>query len=209
MYDSAFQILFLGEDGPWQKLSQALAEAPGVSLKIHRARSLNELFLVLAGGTWHAVALDLHAWNFQGLHYVEKVRSEYPALPIVALYSLSVQGLATKATTVGASRCVDLDHLSADALHSAVLSCLSDNKAKSHLRTDSQMQITLDLPQNSLPTASKNLLISHALKNLLCVISSNADILAEHLESSGPGVHSVSEIKKAARSAAELMRQIR
>ena len=209
MYDSAFQILFLGEDQPWLKLSQALADAPGVSLKVHRARSLNELFLVLAGGRWHAVVLDVHAWNFQGLHFVEKVRSEYPAFPIVALYSLSVSGLATKAMTVGASRCLDLDHLTADALHSAVLFCLSASKSQSHLRKDSQMQLTFNIPEDSSPSSNKNLIISHALKNLLCVISSNADILAEHLDSSGPGVHSVSEIKKAARSAAELMRQLK
>jgi len=209
MYDSVFQILFLGEDQPWSRVSQALAEAPGVSVKVHRTRSLNELFLVLAGGSWHAVVLDVHAWNFQGLHFVEKVRSEYPAFPVIALYSPAVSSLHSKAIYSGASRCLALDHFTADALHGAVLSCLSENKSKSHLRKGSQMPLTLVGPRGSELPASKNQVISHALNNLLCVITSNAEILEDHLQSSGPDIHSIAEIKKAARSAAELMRHLK
>jgi CheY-like chemotaxis protein len=209
MYGSAFQILFLGEDQPWSKLSQTLAEAPGVSVKIHRTRSLNELFLVLAGGSWHAVALDAHAWNFQGLHFVEKVRSEYPALPIIALYSPAVPDLHSKAIHSGASRCLAVEHLTAGAVHDAVLSCLSENKSESHLRRESQMPLSFVGPGGSELPASKNQIISHALNNLLCVISSNADILEDHLQSTGPDFHSIAEIKKAAKSAAELMRHLK
>ena len=209
MYDSAFQILFLGEDRPWAKVSQSLAEAPSVPAKVHRARALNELFLVLAGGSWHAVVFDVHAWNFQGLHFVEKVRSEYPAFPVIALYSHSVSGLHSKAIHSGASRCLAVDHFTAEALHEAVLSCLSENKSKSHLRKGSQMPLPLVGPAGAEHTASKNQVISHALNNLLCVITSNADILADHLQSSGPDIHSVAEIKKAAMSAAELMRHLK
>lgn len=209
MYDSVFQILFLGEDRPWAKVSQALAEAPGVPVKVHRTRSLNELFLVLAGGNWHAVVFDTHAWNFQGLHFVEKVRAEYPAFPVVALYSPSVSGLHAKAIHSGASRCLAVEHFTADALHEAVLSCLSDNKSKSHQVRSSQMPINLAGPDGIEAAASKNQIISHALNNLLCVITSNADILADHLQSSGPDIHSVAEIKKAAKSAAELTRHLK
>jgi len=209
MYDSDFQILFLGEDLAWSKVSQALADAPRVSLTIHRAQSLNELFLILAGGTWHAVLIDVHAWNFQGLHYIDKVRSEYPAFPIFALYSSSMFDLAAKANNVGASRCLLLEQFSADSLHSAVLSCLSEHKSQSYSRKATPVQLTFNIPDSSSLPSSKARIISHALNNLLCVITANADILAEHLNGSGPGVHSLAEIKKAAKSAADLMRQLK
>jgi DNA-binding NarL/FixJ family response regulator len=209
MYDSDFQILFLGEDLAWSKISQSLADAPRPSLKIHRAQSLNELFLILAGGNWHAVLIDIHAWNFQGLHYVDKVRSEYPAFPVFALYSTSVNDLIAKAKNVGASRCLPLEQFSPEALHSAVLSCLSEQKSQSRLRKAAPVQLTFNIPDTSSLRSSKTLIISHALNNLLCVITANADILAEHLDGSGPGSHSLAEIKKAAKSAADLMRQLK
>jgi len=128
MQDSVIQILFLGENPSWSKLSQALSAAPDAPLHVQRLDSLADIFPALAVGRWHAVALDLHAWNFQGLHYVEKVRSEYPAFPIVALYSPSIPELDTKATTCGASRCIPFDHLTADSLEFAIASTLSDSE---------------------------------------------------------------------------------
>jgi hypothetical protein len=71
------------------------------------------------------------------------------------------------------------------------------------------MQLTLDIPETAPFPTTKNQIISHALSNLLCVISANADLLAEYVNSSGPGTHSLTEIKKAARSAADLMRHIK
>src|SRR3974377_774434 len=126
MSNSSFHLLYLGEDLAWSRLSQALAGSARHSVKLHRAQSLNELFLVLAGGRWHAVALDAHAWNFQGLHYVDKVRSEYPFLPILAIYSSSVNDLETKARNVGASHCIALEALGADTLLSALFATMAD-----------------------------------------------------------------------------------
>ena len=206
MSDTVFQILFLGEDPAWAALTQALSVCPKVALRIHRAQSLNELFLVLAGGQWHAVVLDIHAWNFQGLHYVDKVRAEYPAFPILALYSSRVNELDAKAKKVGATRCIPLESLSAEDLHSSVLSCLSDNKSNGHLRKASQMQLTFNLPDGTAAGSNKTQAISHALNNLLCVITANADMLEEHVSHTGPGVRSLAEIKRAAKSAADLMR---
>lgn len=209
MDDSAFRVLFLGEDLAWSKLSQSLVDAPRFNLEVHRTQSLNELFLVLAGGNWHAAALDVHAWNFLGLHYVDKVRSEYPAFPILAIYSSAVIDLAAKAKNVGASRCLPIEQLSAESIHAAVLSCLSEKKSESHLRKAPPVQLTFNIPDNPSLSSSKTQIISHALNNLLCVITANADILAEHLSASGPGAHSLSEIKKAAKSAADLMRMLK
>jgi DNA-binding NarL/FixJ family response regulator len=210
MHDSAFHVLFLGEDRAWSRVSQCLLDAPRLNLKIHRAQSLNELFLVLAGGAWHAVALDLHAWNYQGLHYVNKLRAEYPAFPILALYFAAANDLGLKARNSGASRCLTLETLTAEAIHSAVVSCLSERKFQSHLRKAPPIPLNYSVAETSSSvTSSKTQVISHALNNLLCVINANADILAEQLGASGPGVRSLSEIKKAAKSASDLMRLLK
>jgi DNA-binding NarL/FixJ family response regulator len=209
MSDSVFQIIFLGENSSWSKLFQALKEAPTAPLHLRRFDSLAELFQALAADTWHAVVLDVHVGNFQGLHFVEKIRSEYPALPIVALYSPSVPDLDAKAITSGASRCLSLDHFSAYALHHAVASCFSDVKLQSHSKKGSQMPLTLDSSDSYAFASSKNQVIAHALNNLLCVISANADILSDQLEDSAQCCRSLTEIKKAAQSAAALMRHLK
>ncbi len=209
MQDSAFQILFLGETSSWSKLSQALLDAPDTPLELHRLDSLADLFRALALGRWEALVVDVHAWNFQGLHYVEKVRSEYPSFPIIALYSTSIPALDAKATTCGASRCIALDRLSADALHSAVVSIDSDTDSHLILQKGDQMILPLHDSEGVKLTFSKNQVITHALNNLLCVISANADILSDKLNGSGPDARPLTEIKKAARSAAALMRHLK
>jgi DNA-binding NtrC family response regulator len=208
MHDPSFQILYLGEDSAWSKISASANEAVQNHLKVHRAQSLNELFLILAGGTWHAAAIDIKAWKFQGLHYVDKIRSEYPAFPILALFPSPEGELAVKATNSGASRCLAVDQLTPDALQLAVLSCYSEKKSEAHSRKGPPMQLSYEMPNGS-GISTKNQVISHALSNLLCVISANADVLAEHVGLSGPGGRSVSEIKKAAKSAADLMRLLK
>lgn len=209
MSTSPFHIVYLGEDFAWSKLSQVLAAAPRASCKIHRAQSLNELFLVLAGGRWNAVALDVHAWNFQGLHYVDKVRSEYPLLPILALYSSSINDLENKTKNVGASHCLAIEALTAENLLAAIFSTLADPNSNSYSRKDSSVQLTSNLPDHSSPANPRTRAISHALNNLLCVITANADLLAEHVSGSSHGEHSLTEIKKAAKSASDLMRQLK
>ncbi len=209
MQDSVLKILFLGEDPSWAELSQSLGEMPSGPLEVRRLDSLADLFQSLADGDWHAVVIDVHAWNFQGLHYVEKVRSEYPAFPILALYSPSIPELDAKALTCGASRCLPLLYLTAATLHNAVTAILVEHKAHSHLRKAAQMQLTFPIPDAPNFPSSKNQVITHALNNLLCVISANADVLADHLTATGPDAHTLLEIKKAAQSAAALMRQLK
>ena len=211
MQDSLLNILFLGDNLSWTKLSDLLAESPSASLNVHRIDSLAGIFHALAVGNWHALVLDVHSWNFQGLHYVEKVRSEYPAFPILALHTSSIPDLDAKAVTSGASRCLSLNKLTVDELHEAVATTLADIKSRSLLGPSQrpQFHFTMNITSDSRPPASKNQAITHALNNLLCVISANAELLADHLPVSCPDAHPLTEIKKAAQSAAVLMRQLK
>jgi DNA-binding NarL/FixJ family response regulator len=209
MQDSVLQILFLGENAAWEKLSEVLAQSPSASLCARRLDSPAELFHALAVSQCHAVALDVHARNVQDFHFVEKVRAEHPSLPILALYSSSATELEAKANTSGASFCLPLDLLSLDLLRTSLLTCLAVTEAQSHLQKGSQMDLSFNIPDSSAFPASKNQLITHALNNLLCVISANAEILADQLQAAGPDARPLVEIKKAAQSAAVLMRQLK
>jgi len=210
--DPTFEVLFLGENSAWSKLSASLAEESCGCLNLQRRNTLSGLLQTIAAGRCHAVALDVHAWNFQGLRFVEKIRSKYPTLPILALYSPALPNLDSKALTSGASRCISLDKLDARELYSAVATSLAESYFKPQVRKESPLQLSSTDTTSSTGSGyplSKNQLISHALNNLLCVISANADVLADHLSSSGPGAHSLIEIKKAAQSAAALMRTLK
>jgi DNA-binding NarL/FixJ family response regulator len=206
MYDSVFQILFLGDTLAWLKLAQALAETPHAPVKVHRLSSLADLFRSISNGQWHAVALDVNAWNFQGLHFVEKIRAEHPVFPIIALHGSSVRGIDTKAMNMGASCCLDVDELTMDILQRAIQACLSENKTKLTVRSGVQMQLGFET--NDFP-ATRNQAISHAMNNLLCVISAHADILSEHLDPNESIARNIAEIKKAAKSAADFMRHLK
>jgi len=209
MNDSVFQILFLGENPSWLRVSQALAEAPSTPLRVHRSQSPTDLLRLLAAGRWDALAIDLHAWSFQGLRIVQKIRTEYPAIPVFALLYPYVKDLHEKAQQAGASHCLSLSQLTADMLHTALLDLHAEKKTQAHLRKGSLVDLApADPRRDERFPAHRMDAISHTLNNLLCVISANADVLADHLDASDPAVHSVVEIKKAAKAAAEIMRQL-
>jgi DNA-binding NtrC family response regulator len=208
MQDAVFQILFLGEHSSWQKVSNLLA-LPDAHLQFHPVDSLADLFQALALGRWQALAVDVHAWNFQGLHYVEKVRSEYPAFPIIALFSRAIPELDTKAVTCGASSSIAFDELTSANFRTAVSAALEEAKSQFFLNEELQTHFPRTEGGANTLTFSKNQVITHALHNLLCVISANADLLSDTLNGDGLDNHSLSEIKKATRSAATLVRHLK
>jgi len=210
MQDATLQILFLGEHATWAHLSRIISQAPHASLQVRRLDSLTELFQALPLGRSDAVVIDIHAWNFRGLHYVEKVRAQYPSFPIVALYSTAIPGLESKATACGASRTISVEQLSADALQSSLDSILAEPNSKFPLEKTPQLPLPPSDPNSGITvTFSKNQVITHALSNLLCVIAANADLLSDAPQAPNGNRRPLTEIKKAARSAAALMRHLK
>jgi DNA-binding NarL/FixJ family response regulator len=209
MQGSVLQILFLGEESSWLKVSQALLEALDTHLQVRRVDSVTELFRALTEKPWDALTVDIHAWNFRGLHYVEKVRSQHPGLAIVALHSSAIPELVAKATACGASRCISLEEFNAGALREAVESVQSECKSVYVLKRAEEFNLPLSSSDGVTLTFSKTQVITHALNNLLCVISANADLLSDRLDISGQEARPLFEIKKAARSASALMRHLK
>jgi DNA-binding NtrC family response regulator len=207
MQDGVLQILFLGEPSSWQRISKVLAvEDP--PLQVHAVDSLADLFQALALGHWQGLAIDVHAWNFQGLHYVEKVHAEYPAFPVIALFSRAIPELDSKAMTCGASRCIAFDQLTPATLHTAVGEALEQAKTQFFLDEELQSHFPRSNGETTALTLTKNQVITHALSNLLCIISANVDLLSDASNGSGDN-RPLLEIKKATRSAAALMRHLK
>lgn len=209
MDNVVLRILFLGENPSWSKLSQAMLETPDAPLHLHRAQSPADAFRALSTEDWDALAIDLHAWSFQALISLQKIRSEYPAMPLIALAYPAVKDVEKRAVEAGASRCVKLDQLTAWGLHAAVISIAMERQTELQQQKGPEVQPESATPKESQSPAAKIEVVSHALNNLLCVISAHADILSEQVVGPEPAVRSISEIKKAAKSAADLMRRFR
>jgi DNA-binding NarL/FixJ family response regulator len=207
MFAQSFRCLFLGENPSWLKITKALAQSPFVSLTVQRAYSFDDACRALSTGPGDAVALDLHASNFQALDSIQKFRSELPVFPILALFDPSAQDLATKALRAGASRCLSLHDLTAETMHHAIRSLIPERKTQPAVQKDSD--VGLYFRKDSAHPPSRAEVVSHAVNNLLCVINANADVLADHFADSTLAAHSVHEIKKAAKSAADLIRSLK
>jgi DNA-binding response OmpR family regulator len=84
--------------------SGIVTEAPDVPLHVYRAQSPADAFRALSTEDWDALALDLHAWSFQGLISVRKIRAEYPTMPLIALAYPAVKDVEKRA--VEAEACI-------------------------------------------------------------------------------------------------------
>jgi len=99
------------------------------------------------------------------------------------------------------------------SLQHAVVTAINSNTLRMSYRKGTPMTLPLEQTATAvgvdrLPSAKIDA-ISHALNNLLCVINANADILTDQLDSTHNAVRSVSQIKKATKSAADLMRLLK
>jgi CheY-like chemotaxis protein len=207
MSHETLHILFLGEQATWIKVARAVVEAPGSSMQIHSATSLRDAMHCLASDKWDAVLLDLQHPPAKELLLALQLHSVFHAVPAVALVPSSEAGLEEYALRSGAAACLALERISAEAVHDAAIVARTSKKPVAALRKTLQAQPANGTGKELVPE-TKTELVSHAVHNLLCVISANADILADQIDGSHPAARSVDQIKKAAKAAAELMRQL-
>jgi hypothetical protein len=203
------QVLFLGELPFWLKISQSVVEAPAASFQIHRSPSLRDALRRLDSEHWHAMLLDLSHPSAQELLAARKLHEGLGSVPLVALLPIADVQYEHAAIVAGASSSLLLDEVTATALQKAILNAVNSAAARKNSRKGTPMQFPLGQPTvESLPLAKLDA-ISHAINNLLCVINANADILTDQLDASHHAIRSVSQIKKATKSAADLMRLLK
>jgi hypothetical protein len=137
--------------------------------------------------------------------FTNSARSFHP-FPFSPSLILSAQDLATKALHAGASCCLSLHDLTAETIHHAIRSFTAHAQTQSLHRRHAD--VTPYFLKDSAHPPSRAEVVSHAVNKLLCEINANADVLADHFADSNLAARSVHEIKKAAKSAADLIRSL-
>ena len=203
------QVLFFGDQPVWLNVAQAVVEAPGASMQLHPARSLQDAMHCLATEKWDVIFLDLQYPPGKELLLALQLHSVFHAVPVVALLPFSGSKLEGEALSSGAATVLAVDRVNAEAVHGAAIAAIQSGKSANSFRKATQMSLMRDSTRKELFSGSNIDSVSHALNNLLCVINANADILADQVNGAPPAVRSVDQIKKAAKTAAELVRDLK
>ncbi len=209
MVQDTFQILFVGELPVWLRIEQAFSAKSDTSIQFHRTTSLREALRCLAEGRWEAILIEFNFPPAKELLTALQLHSVFHAVPAVGLLAFSDPHLESAALSAGAASCLAIDEISAEAIKNAVIAALNGKKSNGSLGKVGQMEFLLDGPGKEPVSGSKIEVISHALSNLLCIISANADILADKIDGSQPAARSLDQIKKATKTATELMRHLK
>jgi hypothetical protein len=211
MSSASSQVLFLGELPFWLKISQSIVEAPVVSFQIHRSPSLRDALRRLGSEQWQALLLDLSHPSAQELLAARKLHDGMGAVPLIALLPIADLQFHAAADSAGAAAKIVLNDVSAASLQRAVVSASKGHSPHNPKTKGTPMTVPFDPTAVSMDRLQPSRLdaISHAINNLLCVINANADILTDQLDATHNAVRSVTQIKKATKSAADLMRLLR
>lgn len=209
MSTTSSQILFLGEVPFWLKICQSILEAPASAFQISRANSLNDAFRRLNAEQWHALLLDLSHPSAQELLAARKLHDGLDSVPIVALLPISDPQFHEAATQAGAASSLVLADLNVASLQHALVTAINTETLRNSSRKASSMSYPFEQPSPERLPVSKVDAISHAVNNLLCVINANADILSDQFDATHNASRSVTQIKKATKSAADLMRLLK
>ncbi len=209
MSTAGSQVLFLGELPFWLKISQSIVEAPSSSFKICRAPSLAEALRRLDSEQWQALLLDLSHPSAQELLAARKLHDGLDSVPVVALLPISDPQFQEAAASAGAAASLVLADVNVASLQHAVVTAINTETLRNSSRKVSSMSFPFEQAAVDGRPVSKLDAISHAVNNLLCVINANADILSDQLDPSHNATRSVTQIKKATKSAADLMRLLK
>src|SRR5882672_3028593 len=209
MSTTSSQILFLGELPFWLKITQSILEAPSSSFQFSRAHSATDAVRRLNSQPWHALLLDLSHPSAQELLAARKLHDGLDSIPVVALLPISDPQFQEAAVQAGAASSLVLADLNVASLQHALVTAINTETLRNSSRKVSSMSFPFEQAAVDGRPVSKLDAISHALNNLLCVINANADILSDQLDPSHNATRSVTQIKKATKSAADLMRLLK
>jgi DNA-binding NarL/FixJ family response regulator len=209
MSTSGSQILFLGELPFWLKITQSILEAPASSFQFSRAHSFNDAMRRLNSEQWHALLLDLSHPSAQELLAARKLHDGLDSLPIVALLPISDPQFHEAAAQAGAASSLVLSELNVASLQHALVTAINTETLRNSARKVSSVSIPFDQAAVDGRPISKLDAISHAVNNLLCVISANADIITDQLDATHMATRSLTQIKKATKNASDLIRLLK
>ena len=209
MSNAGSQVLFLGELPFWLKISQSIVEAPSSSFQICRAHSLTDALRRLHAEQWQAILLDLSHPSAQEFLAARKLHDELDSVPVVALLPIADPKFQEAAVAAGAASSLVLADVNVASLQHALVTAINAETLRNSSRKVSLMSYSFERASVDGRPVSKLDAISHAVNNLLCVINANADILFDQLDPGHNAARSVTQIKKATKSASDLIRLLK
>src|SRR6266403_622168 len=200
MSTASSQVLFLGELPFWLKISQSIVEAPSSSFQLCRAPSLAEALRRLDSEQWQALLLDLSHPSAQELLAARKLHDGLDSVPVVALLPISDPQFQEAAASAGAAASLVLADVNVASLQHALVTAINTETLRNSSIKVTPMAFPFEQSSSDRLPANKLDAISHAVNNLLCVISANADILTDQLDATHHATRSMTQIKKATKN---------
>jgi len=158
---------------------------------------------------WQALLLDLSHPSAQELLAARKLHDGLDSLPIVALLPISDRQFHEAAAQAGAASSLLLSELNVASLQHALVTAINTETLRNSSRKVSPMSFPFEHTSADRLHVNKLDAISHAVNNLLCVISANADILSDQLDATHNATRSLTQIKKATKNASDLIRLLK
>jgi Mg2+ and Co2+ transporter CorA len=127
----------------------------------------------------------------------------------VALLPISDPKFHEAAAQAGAASSLVLGELNVASLQHALVTAINTETLRNSSRKVNSMSFPFEHSSSDRLPANKIDAISHAVNNLLCVISANADIITDQLDATHNANRSLSQIKKATKNASDLIRLLK
>ncbi|HEY6945046.1 MAG TPA: response regulator [Candidatus Acidoferrum sp.] len=198
MQSRPYQILFVGDSAQAKVVLQLLRDAEESIFDVTQEENWQAALSQIAFGGPDAVVWDLPAGGVDILGHLKEARSRNNSLPLLVLVSESDKQLGTQAVKAGACDYLLKETLNKDFLRKVLQYLIEGNRAENMLRQSQKLEAIGRLSGG----------LAHDFNNLLCVISGHTELLTEALGSNDPALRSVTQIRKAADSAAALTRQL-
>ena len=200
MQAQSFQILLIGEDSSRkQAYAQMLQDAEDVHFDVQNETKWLSRFASSAPylPLPQAILLELPASGSAAWAFVKDTTSQLRWVPMVLLVSQNQKQLAKQMLEAGASDYLVIETLSKDLLQRALRYAIERHQLESMVRQSQKIEAMGRLSGG----------FAHDFNNLLTVINGHAEILTEALQPGDPAIRSMTQIRKAADSAAALIRQ--
>ena len=203
---TALRLLLVEDDPADARLTQALLGQAGVAAQWSRAGKLADISFGAASEWADCALVDLGLPDSQGLEAVRQISRRAPRLPVVVLSGNSDQVLALRAVREGAQDYLVKGRTDGGLLAKTIRYAIERKKIEHELQQAQQLARLGRLAGG----------IAHHFNNILAVITSYSDFVAEVLSAPPPGDAAVwrqarddaRQIRQAAQRGADLTHQL-
>lgn len=204
MQSQSHRILLIAEDSSRTRTYlQMLQDAEDASFEVERKTNWQAALsrFVSCAPDWprpDAILWELSASTAADLACLKDATSLQPCVPFVFLVPENPEQLRKQVLEAGANECLVRETLSKDLLQMALRYAIERRQLENMVRQSQNLEAIGRLSGG----------LAHEFNNLLCVINGHTELLTEALRPEDPAIRNVTQIRKAADTAAVLTRQL-